>query len=260
MTLPSSNGGISSTLDSPLGPGRESTGLHLGVASSTPITSLPPTTSRAHHISAGLGSNGHLIRRLYLCNTGSLQIFDHPNVSELTDMTCILSSNVQSLMHAENILTRNIDHRLQRLKISQSSDDQQSGGYTSSQNIDSNGINGSLHDHPQIERGNRVSSFDTGSGARRPRSIRKSRRPQGPLSSRGAHRHRHFSTDPYNPSSQQYPLDHNGKNQHRIHHFDHTRNLRNPHDTLSRHKQSYAGSTFLVCQFYHLYSMQISTL
>ncbi|KAK3819995.1 MAG: hypothetical protein J3Q66DRAFT_399427 [Benniella sp.] len=255
MTLPSSNGGISSTLDSPLGPGRQSTGLHLGVASLTPITSLPPTTrtnlpiakdNRAHHISAGLGSNGHLIRRLYLCNTGSLHIFDHPNVSQLTDITCILSSNVQSLMHAENIITRNIDHRLQRLKISQSPDGQQSGGYTSSQDIDSNGINGSLHDHPQIERGYRVSSFDTGSEARRPHSIRGSRRPQGSLSSRGPHRHRHFSADPYNLSSQQYPLDHNGKNQHRMRHrFDHTRDLRNPHDTLPRHKRSYAGSTFL---------------
>ncbi|KAI8350842.1 hypothetical protein B0O80DRAFT_127841 [Mortierella sp. GBAus27b] len=143
-----------SALGSPFEPEQGSTGLHTFVDPAD-VTSTPPTsgcssslsTSGAYpHISTGLDSNGHLIRRLYLHNTHSVRTFDHPNVSQLTDLTCILLPSRYDFEDVENILSRNINHQLQRLKLGRSVGRQRSRNHSYSRDVTSRASRGRFQD------------------------------------------------------------------------------------------------------------------
>ncbi|KAF9913709.1 hypothetical protein BX616_009710 [Lobosporangium transversale] len=83
-------------------------------STSSPISSISVVPG---HISAGIISNGHLIRCIYLVNADSAYIFNHPNVSELLEFTCTLLPSMDNLEQVENIIARNIHKRLKRLRI-----------------------------------------------------------------------------------------------------------------------------------------------
>ncbi|OAQ25249.1 hypothetical protein K457DRAFT_141340 [Linnemannia elongata AG-77] len=73
-----------------------------------------------HHIATGIPSNGHYIQRLHLTTPSSIYYFDHPSVSHLQELSCVVPSNSPNsptFQAAENIMTRNLRHQLQRLAI-----------------------------------------------------------------------------------------------------------------------------------------------
>ncbi|KAH7042905.1 hypothetical protein BKA57DRAFT_517880 [Linnemannia elongata] len=73
-----------------------------------------------HHIVTGIPSNGHYIQRLHLTTPSSIYHFDHPSVSHLQELSCVVPSNSPNsptFQAAENIMTRNLRHQLQRLAI-----------------------------------------------------------------------------------------------------------------------------------------------
>lgn len=240
MTLPLlNNSGTSSTEQQSTGlyPSADSTDLVSTLTASTspwpsptfqqfcPLTPSKGDTSESQsHISAGLGSNGHLIRRLYLYNTQLAHIFDHPNISQLTDFTCILMPSTPSLVHVEDILARNISHRLQRLKMGRSSTGRRRiKEPTHSRDIGTSGETS----------GSRATRSGTGSSERRSHRSRNSRHrsEQGP------------SAKPYHLLPKQHLQD-EGHDQHTGQNL----NQGDSREPSSRHiPSSYIGSTFQVC-------------